>query len=220
MRILFAGLTSPYPPTNGHRLRTWALVRALADEGHKVTVVALADSEEPLGDLSPLQRITETLEVVPAPRRVTQGRDSVKRLRTLLSPTPFNVWKFRSSAFTQALERHLRRAPHDLLICDGVYNLQNMPAGLTIPVLLNKDDVAHVILERYLAVERNPARRLYGLAEAWKVRRWERGVRAVAGIWHAPRSTAPSSRRSVPTYRSSSFPTLSTRSTTRQRSHR
>jgi len=43
-----------------------------------------------------------------------------------------------------------------------------------VPVVLNKDDVAHIIVERYLQLERNAARRLYGRLEAWKVWRWER----------------------------------------------
>jgi glycosyltransferase involved in cell wall biosynthesis len=47
-----------------------------------------------------------------------------------------------------------------------------------VPVLLNKDDVAHVILERYLRIEPNPLRRLYGALEAWKVRRWEQAASA------------------------------------------
>lgn len=172
MRVLFAGLTSPYPPTNGHRLRTWALVQALAEDGHEVTVVSLADSHEAPGDLRPLERLCRAVEVIPPPGRVTEGRDAVKRLWALALPRPFGAWKFRSPEFTAALSRHSGRA--DVIVCDGVYNMQNLPVAPGVPVLLNKDDVAYVIAERYLRITRSRAERLYGSLEARKVRRWER----------------------------------------------
>src|SRR5512147_1934958 len=100
MRILFAGLTSPYPPTNGHRLRTWSLVRSMAEDGHVLTVVSLAESRDPLGDLGPLERLCEVVENVSAPRRVTDGMEAVKRLQALASPLPYGAWKFRSPEFT------------------------------------------------------------------------------------------------------------------------
>jgi glycosyltransferase involved in cell wall biosynthesis len=48
-----------------------------------------------------------------------------------------------------------------------------MPSAPGVPLLLNKDDVAHVILRRYLDLERDPVRRLYGEVEYRRVRRWE-----------------------------------------------
>jgi polysaccharide biosynthesis protein PslH len=174
VKILFAGLTSPFPPTNGHRLRTWSIVRALAEDGHSITVVSLAESSEPLGDLGPLERLCESVEVVPAPPRVTEGSETVKRLRALASPLPFGAWKFRSPRFSAALAAHLARERFDLVICDGVYNVQNLPQGSAVPVLLNKDDVAFVIMQRYLRLTRSRAQRVYGALEARKIRRWER----------------------------------------------
>jgi glycosyltransferase involved in cell wall biosynthesis len=174
MRILFAGLTSPYPPTNGHRLRTWSLVRAMAEDGHVLTVVSLAESRDPLGDLGPLERLCPVVENVAAPRRVTHGREGVKRLRALASALPYGAWKFRAPEFTAVLQRHLTRGTFDLVVCDGVYNVQNLPRDLRVPVLLNKDDVAHVIMQRHLAVQGTLAARAYGTLEVRKVRRWER----------------------------------------------
>lgn len=182
MRILFAGLTSPYPPTNGHRLRTWAMVRTLADDGHAVTVASLADSPEPPGDLAPLHRICRTVEVVPPPRFMT-GSEAINRLRALVSRLPYGAWKFRSPEFTASLERHLARERFDAVICDGVYNIQNLPPQIRVPVLLNKDDLAHVIIKRFLRYEPSLPRRVYGRLEAAKVRRWERAAcQGVVGV--------------------------------------
>src|SRR5206468_1665207 len=97
LRVLFAGLTLPHPPTNGHRLRTWAMVQALADDGHRVTLVAFAERAELLGDLEPLRTACAEIDLVPTPLGPRgRGRDALKRLRALASPLPFGAWKFRS----------------------------------------------------------------------------------------------------------------------------
>jgi len=184
VNVLFAALALPYPPMNGHRLRTWAMVRALADDRHDVTVVSFADPEELTADLEPLRRVCADVELVPTP--VASGAvaiDALRRLGALASSMPYGAWKFRSPAFTARLAHHLARRRVDAIVCDGVYNMHNVPRASGVPVLLNKDDVAHVIIERYLQLERHPLRRLYGAVELGKVRRWEaaaiRDARAV-----------------------------------------
>jgi len=177
LRVLFAGLTLPYPPTSGHRLRTWAMVQALVDEGHRVTLVAFAERGELQVDLGPLRAACVEVELVPTPLALGGGgHDVVKRVLALASPLPFGAWKFRSPELTGALERQLARHDFDVLICDGVYNVQNLPKHLAVPVLLNKDDVAHVLIRRYLALEPSAVRRLYGALEGRKVERWERAA--------------------------------------------
>lgn len=173
MRILFAGLALPYPPMNGHRLRTWAMLRALAEYGHEVTCVVLAEPHELSGPESPLREACREVELVPIPQHRSAAAEALARLRALASPWPFPVHRLRTPALTRAIERRLASGQIDLLICDGIYNVQNLPPRVAVPVVLNKDDVAHVILERYLRLEPNPARRLYGALEARKVRRWE-----------------------------------------------
>jgi glycosyltransferase involved in cell wall biosynthesis len=174
MRILFAGLALPYPPMNGHRLRTWAMVRALADAGHRISLVSFAEHDEISEGLGPLREACSTVDLVPTP--LGSGREALeplRRLQALASLLPYGAWKFRSSEFTRQLERRLCRQDVDILLCDGVYNMQNLPSGSRVPVVLNKDDVAHVIVRRYLALERRVALRAYGELEARKIARWE-----------------------------------------------
>ena len=144
---------------------------------HRVTLVAFAERAELLVDLGPLRAACAEVELVPTPLALNGGgRDALKRVLALASSLPFGAWKFRSPELTGALERQLARQDFDVLICDGVYNVQNLPAHLAVPVLLNKDDVAHVLIRRYLALEPSAARRLYGALEARKVERWERAA--------------------------------------------
>jgi glycosyltransferase involved in cell wall biosynthesis len=145
------------------------MLRALAGDGHRVTLVTFATTEEQTAGRAELGRLCEAVEVVDTP---PEG-GSAQRLRALGSGLPFGAWRFRSAALTARLRHHLDAGGIDVLLCDGLYNVHNLPAAAGVPVFLNKDDVAHVILRRYLDLERHPARRLYGELEYRKVRRWE-----------------------------------------------
>ena len=182
MRILFAGLALPYPPMNGHRLRTWAMVRALAEEGHRLTVVSFAEPDEMHSDLRPLRDLCADVELIPTPKGTgTPPLEAYRRIAALPAPMPFGASKFRSAAFAARLRRHLDRERFDAIVCDGVYNMHNVPRT-AVPVVLNKDDVAHLIIRRYIALERRVLRRLYGRLEAVKVRRWEQRTMRSARI--------------------------------------
>jgi len=181
MHTLFAALSMPFPPTNGHRLRTWGLLRALADDGHEIALVAFADPEE-IDDENPeLLNVCRSVERIPTPGASGgMGAALRGRARALFSSYPYGAWRFRSPQFVDAVARRLEWEQFDLLICDGIYNIHNLPSDLRVPVALNKDDVAHVIVRRYLAFERHPLRWLYGQLEARKIRAWER--RACASV--------------------------------------
>jgi glycosyltransferase involved in cell wall biosynthesis len=172
VRILFVALTSPFPPTSGHRLRTWSMLRALAAEGHQVTLRVLADDEDD-AEAAPLREVCRDVRVWRVPRP-HGARHCLGRLAAVLSPLPYAVRRLASPALRSALAEELGRGSFDAVLCDGVYNLVNVPDTPGVPLVLNKDDVAHVILERYRALEPRAWRRAYASLEARKVRAWER----------------------------------------------
>ena len=191
-RVLFAALTLPFPPTNGHRLRTWSLLRTLAADGYSVTLVSLVESGDLNGGIRQLSKFCSAVELVQAPRRSSSLKELLARLGAIPSPVPYAVRRLYSQNFRRAVERHLAQEQFDFVLCDGIYNVQNLPSDISVPTLLNKDDVAHIILERYLQLERNPAKKLYARLEAWKVRRWEKTacsrMKAVLTCSHVDRS--------------------------------
>jgi glycosyltransferase involved in cell wall biosynthesis len=184
MRILFTTLAYPFPPTNGQRLRNWALLHALAEEGHDVSLISFADPQELGSALGDEGRICRSVERVPL---ATEGNGyqaaHFNRLRALGSLLPYGAWRHRSAAMRSTMARALAADPYDLVICDDVYNFKNLPRPSRVPVLLNKHDITHVILQRYLAYERNPLKRGYGWLEYAKLRRWEaHACAASAGV--------------------------------------
>lgn len=173
MRILFLALTAPFPPTNGHRLRTWSMLQGLAADGHDLTLLVLDDNGAAETESGPLRELCRDVETVPV-WRSAGPRQYLSRAQALFTTVPFGAWRLRSPQLQRRLAAKLAAGGFDALICDGVYNMINVPAAAPLPVILNKDDVAHVILDRYVALERHPLRGAYGRVEAWKVRRWER----------------------------------------------
>jgi len=174
LRILFVALSVPYPPSNGHRLRNWALLQALAEEGHEVTLLSFAEAHELAGDFPALSKLCRDVQFVRLPPTAGNGQALYwGRLRTFFSPQPYGAWRFRSTEMRATLENLFANGEFDVVICDDIYHAQNLADVSAAPVLLNKHDITHVIVRRYLAHERNPAKSAYGWVEYWKLRRWE-----------------------------------------------
>src|SRR5580704_2838623 len=97
MRILFHSLALPYPATNGYKMRTWSLLQALAAEGHEITLVCFATSQEAAEDIRPLSAVCRSVEIVPqAVSSMSSRRNFQGRLRALTGRLPYGVARFRS----------------------------------------------------------------------------------------------------------------------------
>jgi glycosyltransferase involved in cell wall biosynthesis len=175
MKILFVALTSPFPPTNGHRLKVWALLQALAQDGHSITLLILAVSSEETENFGPLRDLCQHVEAIPALLHSgALGGHYLGRLITLFSARPYGASRFRCPLLKERIMEVLGSGDFDVILCDGEYNMQNLPDSLPVPVVLNKDDVGYLLVERYSKLQRNPAKKLYGWLEARKIRRFER----------------------------------------------
>lgn len=174
MRLLFLSLAVPLPVNNGHKMRTWALLRALAAEGHQITMLVFGQREEMNGHEDLAHSVCCEIETVPlAVSNLTTGGNYAGRLLGLFSSRPFALRRFRSEDMRARIERHLASGRYDAVVCDTIYSVINLPPSSRVPLILNNVDVEHVIFDRYVDFERNPAKRLYAWLEARKVRRWE-----------------------------------------------
>ncbi|MDE3179602.1 MAG: glycosyltransferase [Acidobacteriota bacterium] len=177
MRILFVALTPPYPPDNGHRMRNWSLVRALAAEGHTISVVCFGAPEDGASDLAPLASICEGLQLVPlrAQRRSSKA-NALDRGRKMFSARPFGVFKYESLDLQKAVTALLRQREFDAILCDDVYLFKNLPPNEGSRTLLNKHDFTYVVVRRLLTQTHNPLKWVYGRLECAKLKRWEGAV--------------------------------------------
>lgn len=183
LRVLFVGLTPPFPPTNGHRLRDWFLLKALAQEGHEVALISFTATAVPASSMSALEGVCASIELIQEPG-VNASLVEACRGRLLASVTarPYGAWRLRSAAMRKSIAEHLKAGATDVIICDDIYLAQNVPPT-DVPVLINKHDITHVIVRRYLERQRNPIVRAYGYLEYSKLKRWElNACRHSAGV--------------------------------------
>lgn len=181
MRFLYVVVTPPLPLINGVRMRYWALLRALAAEGHEVDLIA---PEFP-GQAAAWDELrTVCREVIPVPMRLPGGAETLDwrgRLSGLASPVPYTVLRFRSPQAKEKILSACRRGRYDAAIVTP-YTIVNVPEGGRLPLIIDAHNVEHRLLERYLRYEPNPARRAYAWLEIAKLRNWERRTLARSAL--------------------------------------
>jgi glycosyltransferase involved in cell wall biosynthesis len=100
----------------------------------------------------------------------------------MFTKKPYAARRFVSPKMREAIEAHLTRGLYDAVICDSPYSTINL-LGTDLPIILNSHNVEHRLLSRYVAIERNPVKRLYAWSEMQKLRTWEqRTCRQAAAV--------------------------------------
>lgn len=192
MRILYVSIAYPLPANNGSKMRLWAVLRAIKNAGHEVSLAAFAEPEEIGGTEQELAMVCKENDVVPLRyTRLSAGGDYLGRLRAIFSPAPFTIRRFMSAEMHSRLERRIHGRSFDVVICDNVYSAINLPSGAS-PIVMNSQNVEYLILERYIAQERNPLKAMYARLEARKLRRFEAAMyrRAVMAMACSSTDTA------------------------------
>src|SRR5712664_448421 len=176
MRLLFLSFAFPLPVSNGHRMRTWSILEALAAEGHDVTLLTFGQPGEADGYDVALRKVCREIEIVPLVlESLSSAANYLERLIGLFLAQPYAVRRFASSEMQARIRQFLARGSFDAVFCDTVYSAVNL-SGTHVPVILNCHNIEHVVLERYVALERNPVKRLYAWCEISKLRNWEKDI--------------------------------------------
>ena len=173
MNILFVSTHVPVPVNNGQAIRTSSILQALASSGHHVTFVSLVGIQSTAG-LDPLPSYCCTIDLTERGlSNVSQGSDYFRRLGCLLSLKPYSIERFRCEEMQAKIRRHLQATAFDLIFCDSLYALRNVPPT-DIPIALNCHNVEHVIFQRFARMEKNPVRKWYARIEGRLVEGVER----------------------------------------------
>jgi glycosyltransferase involved in cell wall biosynthesis len=171
VKILAILLSPPVPATAGHRVRNRSLLRALALEGHEVTVLAFASAEEIAAPSREFRGLCREYHLLPAPESSTADR-----LRAVFQTKPYGAVRLTLPAMQALVSEHLAKTEFDAILCDDCYMAGNIPDGNRVPVVLNKHDITCRIVRQFAASERNPFKKLYAVLEASKIQRLEASV--------------------------------------------
>lgn len=182
-RLLVVSDSSPYPPTNGSKLRFWGNLRSLAANGHEVDLLYFGNPEEADRPPQELVRICRHVEVVPHVQSSLSTDKSVwPRLKALLSAYPYGVARSRSESMSARVAALIRENRVDAVLCEESYQLQNIPRPCPVPLIVDNHNAEYVLFERYAKIESNLGRRTYARIEARKMRRWEKAACARANL--------------------------------------
>jgi glycosyltransferase involved in cell wall biosynthesis len=168
MKILAILLSPPVPATAGHRVRNRSLLKALALEGHDVTVVAYASSEEVASPARELGKLCSEFHLLPTPENRL-----LDRARAFFGPRPYGALRLTTLAMRSLVQEQLAAHDFDAILCDDIYLAGNIPDSNRVPVLLNKHDITCRIVRQFAAAAHNPLKKLYAALEAHKIQRLE-----------------------------------------------
>ncbi len=173
-RILVLTSRLPYPPTEGHQLRSWHLLRALASR-HDVTLLSFRRRDDASDEEPVLRDALEAVHSVPIPSEHSRVALARALLRSQTGREPFIATKYASSAFRDTLRTLARDA--DVVHFDMLplfAHVDCIPAD--VPIVLNAHNVEHQLLANRIAIERRPWARRFFAGQAGRLRAFEQAA--------------------------------------------
>jgi glycosyltransferase involved in cell wall biosynthesis len=169
-RILALCSRLPYPPREGHQLRTWHLLRALA-RAHEVTLLSCLRVDDAPDECAALQEILARLETFPIRSEHSRAALLGDAVKGLVGRQPFVAEKYYSRPMRQRVAELL---PHCDLIHVDMLPLISMVPACRVPLVLDTHNVEHQLLRERAARETSLARRIFLRSQIAKLRRFER----------------------------------------------
>jgi sugar transferase (PEP-CTERM/EpsH1 system associated) len=178
LKILWLNSGLLLPLDKGGKLRTWHLMRHLAMR-HEITYLSFSDASQTVQDRMGMSEVCSTLETVP---RSDPAKGTlpfyVKAASFTVDQAPYAVANYRSAEYRLRLEALLASNSFDVVVCDFLPPVVNLPKHLPCPAILFTHNVEAEIWRRHVETATNPLSR-YLLTQQWKrMLRFERGALA------------------------------------------
>jgi len=173
-RILAVTSRLPFPPREGHQLRAWHVLRALASK-HEVTLLSFQRNDDLPAEAAPLHAAMARVETFRIPCERSRSALARAALRGTLTPTPFLVAKYDSPALRERLTALARDA--DLVHFDMlplIAHADCIPDG--VPVTLNAHNVEHRLLATRARIETRAWARRFLAGQVDRLEAFERSA--------------------------------------------
>jgi polysaccharide biosynthesis protein PslH len=176
MRILWLNAGLLLPLDKGGKLRTWHLMRHLAQH-HEITYLSFATPAT-----TPAER--EGMREVCAHLRTVERSDPVKgsvgfyadAAAHVFDSLPYAAAKYRSREYRAQVRQLLAATPFDLIVCDFLVPAVNMPPVLPCPAVLFTHNVESEIWRRHYEGQTHPVRRFLYRQQWQRMLRFERAT--------------------------------------------
>lgn len=174
VKIIWVKVGGLWPPDNGGRIRSFAILSALSRRHRVVVLTTHAPGEDPE---ALVRQLPSCEAVISVPHRVSKPGSwqyGLALLRSCLSPDPVTLARWRVPALRHEVRRWLVDRWPDLCVADFLHAVPNIPDTATVPVIMFAHNVEHLIWKRLGRVEPGIWRRLILEIEWRKMRRRER----------------------------------------------
>ena len=179
-RLLFLCHTLPYPPDGGIWIRTYHVMRRLA-EAFDVTALCFERAATSGADFEQARAAAArglggfaSVEVFPIPQRHSRLRFAYDHLRSLALGRVYTTFVYESRAYQRRLAELLASTRFDLVHADSLDLARYLPACSGLPVACTHIDIESALLRRRAAVERNPLLSAYFRYQARRMAEVER----------------------------------------------
>jgi len=178
MKILILANKLPFPPRDGGSIATLNMMLGLQQAGNQITCLAMNTSKHRF----PVEQIPQALHQ--RIRFLAVDVDTSIKTRKLLlnllfSRLPYIAERFRSKAFSLALQELLKEGPFDIVQFEGPYLffcLEQLRKESKARISLRAHNAEHQIWKRMALQENFAIRRWYLNNLARRLREFERGV--------------------------------------------
>lgn len=179
MRILFLSQLVPYPPDAGAKVRSYHVLRYLAQQGHIITLACwrrVGDSEVALDGLSDLCDTVHTVPLLRAP-----WRDLCHYARSLVNGQPFLIARDHAPALVDWLADHLAQTSVDAIHADQLWMAPVALAAATLVhprprLTLDQHNATFLVARRLAELEPKRVKRRLLAREARRMLDFERAA--------------------------------------------
>ena len=172
-KILFVTTRIPYPPWEGHQIRTYNLLKRVCEE-HKVKLLSFVRSDEDPAHADHLRTICESVDLIPIPT----DQNKLKLLATILlgvmTKTPFVIRKYSAPAMRNRLKHIIDQDSPDLIHFDMLPLAQYLPLCCDIPTVLNDHNVESLLVERRAETVSSTPQKVFFSNQAPKLEEFEK----------------------------------------------
>jgi sugar transferase (PEP-CTERM/EpsH1 system associated) len=167
MTLLWLNAGLLLPLDKGGKLRTWHVMRHLAAR-HDITYLSFEDATQTDADRRGMREVCSRLETVPrsdAPKGT--WRFYAGAAGYIVDQSPYAVAKYRSAAYRVRIEQLLATERYDLVVCDFLPPVVNLPARLACPSIVFTHNVEAEIWRRHAEQAANPVTK-YLMTQQWQ----------------------------------------------------
>lgn len=174
MKILFITTKSPLPMNDGHSLRSFNLLKAVAQK-HDVTLLSFVKFPVEYEYKTELEKLCRTVTQFTIPDNGSRSRTALSACLNLVEKIPYVAMKYNQQKMREEIRSLLRDEKFDLV------HLDMLPLGvfldeINIPVILNEHNVESALLKRRCESIINPVARWYFTEQQSRLEKFETDI--------------------------------------------